>query len=137
MVQHNPGMLDVPGLRAAMEEAARIMPQLDVQAQVLPPWRPQLLGRGGTGGGLTLAACGRQPAEPWLAGWLVRPCPHARCCRTHAPPRLPLQMGADPSMILGFQRGSQLIPYDPPRPTTPEEAAADDDEYGAYYGGGV
>lgn len=46
-------------------------------------------------------------------------------------------MGADPGMILGFQRGNALIPYDPPRPSTPEEAAADDDEYGAYYGSGV
>lgn len=34
MVTHNPSMLDVQGLRAAMEEAARIMPQLDVHAQV-------------------------------------------------------------------------------------------------------
>lgn len=45
-------MLDVGGLRAAMEEARRIMPGLDVQAQ----------------------------------------------------------MGRDPQTILGFQRGSQLIP---------------------------
>jgi hypothetical protein len=40
-------------------------------------------------------------------------------------------MGSDPQLILSFQRGSQLIPYDPP---TPEyESEADDDEYAAYY----
>lgn len=31
LVEENPAMLDVEGLRAAMAEAARIMPQLDVQ----------------------------------------------------------------------------------------------------------
>jgi hypothetical protein len=40
-------------------------------------------------------------------------------------------MGSDPQLILSFQRGSQLIPYDPP---TPEyESGTDDDEYAAYY----
>jgi len=40
-------------------------------------------------------------------------------------------MGSDPQLILSFQRGSQLIPYDPP---TPEyESENDDDEYAAYY----
>jgi hypothetical protein len=40
-------------------------------------------------------------------------------------------MGSDPQLILSFQRGSQLIPYDPP---TPEyESETDDDEYAAYY----
>ncbi|KAH7618792.1 hypothetical protein NADE_005641 [Nannochloris sp. 'desiccata'] len=40
-------------------------------------------------------------------------------------------MGSDPQLILSFQRGSQLIPYDPP---TPEyESETEDDEYAAYY----
>ncbi|KAI7840361.1 hypothetical protein COHA_005906 [Chlorella ohadii] len=77
LVEHNPAMLDVPGLKAAIEEARRIMPSLDVQKQ----------------------------------------------------------MASDPQLIFGFQRGSQLIPYDPPRPEEAEEA--DDDEYAAYYGSGV
>lgn len=34
LVEHNPAMLDVPGLKAAIEEARRIMPSLDVQKQV-------------------------------------------------------------------------------------------------------
>lgn len=37
-------------------------------------------------------------------------------------------MGADPQIILSFQRGAQLIPYDPP---VPEKE--DDDEYSQYY----
>ena len=37
-------------------------------------------------------------------------------------------MGSDPNIILSFQRGSQLIPYDPPTPVDD-----DDDEYAAYY----
>lgn len=45
-------------------------------------------------------------------------------------------MAQDPQLIFGFQRGSQLIPYDPPRPES-AEAEADDDEYAAYYGSGV
>ncbi len=49
--------------------------------------------------------------------------------------RIPPQMASDPQLIFGFQRGSQLIPYDPPRPEEAEEA--DDDEYAAYYGSGV
>ena len=63
------------GLRAAMAEAARMLPALDVRAA----------------------------------------------------------LGSDPQVVLSFQRGGQLIPYDPP---TPEQsgAAADDDEYAAYYG---
>lgn len=52
LVEANPTMLDVPGLKAAMEEAQRFMPDLDVQKQ----------------------------------------------------------MGSDPQVIFGFQRGSQLIP---------------------------
>jgi hypothetical protein len=39
-------------------------------------------------------------------------------------------MGSDPQIILSFQRGSQLIPYDPP---VPMPAEVDDDEYAAYY----
>ena len=42
-------------------------------------------------------------------------------------------MGYDPHVILSFQRGSQLIPYDP---TVPEDDGAnlvDDDEYNSYY----
>ena len=74
LVEENPAMLDVPGLRAAMAEAARILPQLDVQAA----------------------------------------------------------MATDPQVIFGFQRGSQLIPYDPPTPVAAE--AENDDEYAAYYG---
>lgn len=57
-------------------------------------------------------------------------------------------LGSDPQMIFGFQRGSQLIPYDEPRPLSEEErreeerqrqaarqqqGPVDDDEYGAYY----
>lgn len=38
-------------------------------------------------------------------------------------------MGSDPNVILSFQRGSQLIPYDPPVPVDEN----DDDEYAAYY----
>ena len=37
-------------------------------------------------------------------------------------------MGSDPQIILSFQRGSQLIPYDPPVPDI-----EDQDEYSAYY----
>jgi hypothetical protein len=40
-------------------------------------------------------------------------------------------MGSDPQVILSFQRGSQLIPYDPPTPE--EESEPDDDEYAAFY----
>lgn len=40
-------------------------------------------------------------------------------------------MGSDPQLILSFQRGSQLIPYDPPTPA--DESETDDDEYAAYY----
>lgn len=43
-------------------------------------------------------------------------------------------MAVDPQTIFSFQRGSQLIPYDPPRPATAQEAAEDGDEYAAYYG---
>lgn len=39
-------------------------------------------------------------------------------------------MGSDPQMILSFQRGSQLIPYDP---VSPEERQHDEDEYNQYY----
>lgn len=46
------------------------------------------------------------------------------------------QMASDPQLVFGFQRGSQLIPYDPPQPEAAEEEA-DDDEYAAYYGSGV
>lgn len=38
LVEHNPAMLDVPGLKAAIEEARRIMPGLDVQKQVRWWW---------------------------------------------------------------------------------------------------
>lgn len=79
LVEHNPAMLDVPGLKAAIGEARRIMPGLDVQKQ----------------------------------------------------------MAQDPQLIFGFQRGSQLIPYDPPRPEDAAQTEADDDEYAAYYGSGV
>ena len=41
LVEENPAMLDVPGLRAAIAEAARIMPNVDVQA------RPGVAGAGG------------------------------------------------------------------------------------------
>ena len=41
-------------------------------------------------------------------------------------------MATDPQVIFGFQRGSQLIPYDPPTPVAAE--AENDDEYAAYYG---
>lgn len=71
MVQENPAMLDVPGLKAAMAEAARIMPHLDVKKA----------------------------------------------------------MATDPSLIFSFQRGNQLIPYDPPGP----EIEPNDDEYAAFY----
>lgn len=78
LVEENPSMLDVEGLLAAMEEAARIMPQLNVQEA----------------------------------------------------------MATDPQLIFSFQRGSALIPYDPPRPVEEEKGVFDDDddEYGAYYG---
>lgn len=46
-------------------------------------------------------------------------------------------MAQDPQLIFGFQRGSQLIPYDPPRPEDAAQTEADDDEYAAYYGSGV
>lgn len=39
-------------------------------------------------------------------------------------------MGSDPQLILSFQRGSQLIPYDP---VSPEERQKDEDEYNQYY----
>jgi hypothetical protein len=42
-------------------------------------------------------------------------------------------MGADPQLILSFQRGGQLIPYDPPMPTRDQDAEDTEDEYGAYY----
>jgi hypothetical protein len=43
-------------------------------------------------------------------------------------------MATDPQVILSFQRGSQLIPYDPPIPETEvEDQSEDDDEYAAYY----
>jgi hypothetical protein len=42
------------------------------------------------------------------------------------------EMGSDPQLILSFQRGSQLIPYDPPTPEY-ESETDDDDEYAAYY----
>ncbi|GAB4820638.1 hypothetical protein N2152v2_007684 [Parachlorella kessleri] len=44
-------------------------------------------------------------------------------------PSLDIQqaMANDPQVILGFQRGSQLIPYDEPG------REKDDDEYGSYY----
>lgn len=125
-------MLDVPGLKAAIEEARRIMPNLDVQKQV----------------GARLLA--------WLTWYAKRPCLRSRLCcsppysqlpastsasSTHSwvvvdppPPPLP-QMASDPQLIFSFQRGSQLIPYDPPRPEEAEQA--DDDEYAAYYGSGV
>lgn len=41
-------------------------------------------------------------------------------------------MGSDPGVILSFQRGSQLIPYDPPSPET-SKSEYEDDEYSAYY----
>ena len=43
-------------------------------------------------------------------------------------------MGSDPQMILSFQRGSQLIPYDPPTPVSEQDGDGDnDDEYAQYY----
>eukprot|EP00204_Picochlorum_oklahomense_P004472 CAMPEP_0118804594 /NCGR_PEP_ID=MMETSP1161-20130426/23414_1 /TAXON_ID=249345 /ORGANISM="Picochlorum oklahomensis, Strain CCMP2329" /LENGTH=288 /DNA_ID=CAMNT_0006733371 /DNA_START=1 /DNA_END=867 /DNA_ORIENTATION=+ len=39
-------------------------------------------------------------------------------------------MGSDPQLILSFQRGTQLIPYDP---VSPEERQRDEDEYNQYY----
>lgn len=47
-------------------------------------------------------------------------------------PQLDVQkaMGSDPQMILSFQRGTQLIPYDP---VSPEERQRDEDEYNQYY----
>lgn len=47
-------------------------------------------------------------------------------------PNLDVQkaMGSDPQLILSFQRGSQLIPYDP---VSPEERQRDEDEYNQYY----
>lgn len=41
LVEENPAMLDVAGLRAAMAEAQRIMPQLDVQRAMATD--PQLI----------------------------------------------------------------------------------------------
>lgn len=80
LVEENPSVLDVEEFQAAMQEAKRIMPKLDLQ----------------------------------------------------------MAMQVDPQLILSFQRGSQLIPYDPPVPVDEEEgskngAAAADDEYAAYY----
>ncbi len=51
---------------------------------------------------------------------------------TRIMPALDIQeaMGRDPQLILSFQRGERLIPYDPPTPQDPGDA----DEYGAYYG---
>lgn len=78
LVEENPSMLDIEELRAAMAEAKRIMPSLDIVKA----------------------------------------------------------MGTDPGVILSFQRGSQLIPYDPPSPEImTNEQANDDDEYSAYYKG--
>lgn len=78
LVEENPSMLDIEELRAAMAEAKRIMPSLDIVKA----------------------------------------------------------MGTDPGVILSFQRGSQLIPYDPPSPEImTKEQANDDDEYSAYYKG--
>lgn len=68
-------MLDVPSFKEAMAEAARIMPQMDIQQA----------------------------------------------------------MARDPATIFGFQRGSQLIPYDDPRPEAQQQEEGGDDEYGAYY----
>ena len=47
-------------------------------------------------------------------------------------PNLDIQhaMGSDPQLILSFQRGTQLIPYDP---VSPEERKRDEDEYNQYY----
>jgi len=47
-------------------------------------------------------------------------------------PGLDLQkaMGSDPQVVLSFQRGTQLIPYDP---VSPEERQRDEDEYDQYY----
>lgn len=47
-------------------------------------------------------------------------------------PQLDVQkaMGSDPQLILSFQRGAQLIPYDP---VSPEERQRDEDEYNQYY----
>ena len=78
LVEENPSMLDIEERRAAMAEAKRIMPSLDIVKA----------------------------------------------------------MGTDPGVILSFQRGSQLIPYDPPSPEImTNEQANDDDEYSAYYKG--
>ena len=79
LVQENPAVLDLEGLRAAMAEATRILPDLDLQ---------------------------------------------------HA-------MASNPQLVFSFQRGSQLIPYDPPdQPNHGDPASpptVDDDEYSAYY----
>lgn len=47
-------------------------------------------------------------------------------------PQLDIQkaMASDPQIVLSFQRGSQLIPYDP---VSPEERQRDEDEYNQYY----
>lgn len=70
LVEENPTMLDIEELKVAVEEAKRIMPNLDIQQA----------------------------------------------------------MGSDPHLILSFQRGSQLIPYDQFEPEKD-----DDDEYNQYY----
>lgn len=72
LVEENPSMLDIEELRVAMEEAKRIMPNLDLQKA----------------------------------------------------------MGSDPHLVLSFQRGTQLIPYDP---VSPEERQQDEDEYNQFY----
>lgn len=50
-------------------------------------------------------------------------------------PNLDIQqaMGSDPHLILSFQRGQQLIPYDSPYDVSQEEEQVDDDEYNQYY----
>jgi len=72
LVEENPSMLDIEELRVAMEEAKRIMPNLDIQQA----------------------------------------------------------MASDPQLILSFQRGTQMIPYDP---VSPEDRKRDEDEYNQYY----
>lgn len=114
LVEAHPAMLDVDGLRAAIAEARRIMPGLDVAKQMGsdPSVRQGGVDGQGCGTALPLAAPPRVRSNP------------------ECPALLPSR--AVPQIIFSFQVGNQLIPYDPPRPLQPDE-----DEYGAYYGPGV
>lgn len=142
-------MLDVEGFRAAVAEAQRIVPGIDVQQKLATD--PQMIF------GWVLGAARAAPAfacvcpgfEPHLAGtglaqgwhWL-QGC-QTSCCRQggRATPQnltgrlfghLPI-IHAWHSPRRRFQRGGQLIPYDEPRPLSAEEQQQEQDEYGAYY----